>query len=53
MSDSGYAGSYTEDNKKAVIYWLRHHGVQMRRNAKVKGSENTLTQASSMSLDVF
>ena len=43
MSDSGFAGSYIEDNKKVVISWLRHHGLEVRGKIKIKGSESTPT----------
>ena len=49
----GYTGSYTEDDKKMVISWLRHRCLEVRGNIKIKGSENTPTQTSSMSPDVF
>gem|GEM_PF-2666209 len=36
-----------------VISWLRHRCLEVRGNIKIKGSENTPTQTSSMSPDVF
>jgi integrase len=38
-----YAGSYIKSVTKAIKSWLQHNGIEVKREIKIKGSEDTPT----------